>query len=357
MKREFLMLAHTFKGDEPVGGWYWSEKLDGCRAFWDGGVTRGRPCADVPFANTAKDARYIAAPRSTGLWSRYGKSIQAPDWWLNNLPPYPLDGELYMGRGQFQQLISTIKTIEPGAGWRGVRYKVFDSPPLRVIFANGEVDNANFKKTFTDVIAKLGAAVAATKPDWHFDGAYRWLLAQGDANDYYHIHEQHALPTRTSEAVALIKSELEAIARQQGEGIILRNPVSFWAPVRARTLLKVKAEQDAEAEVVGYVWGRETDRGSKLLGLMGALVLNFRGKRLELSGFTDAERAMCSREGADHGHDRAAAEGYLHPGEQVSKAIHNPMFPIGSRVTFKYRELTLDGIPKEARYWRQHGLA
>ena len=35
MKREFLMLAHPRK-DEPLGDWFWSEKLDGCRAFWDG---------------------------------------------------------------------------------------------------------------------------------------------------------------------------------------------------------------------------------------------------------------------------------------------------------------------------------
>ena len=28
-------------------------------------------------------------------------------------------------------------------------------------------------------------------------------------------------------------------------------------------------------------------------------------------------------------------------------------FKVGQTVTFKYRELTDDGIPKEARYWRR----
>jgi hypothetical protein len=73
-----------------------------------------------------------------------------------------------------------------------------------------------------------------------------------------------------------------------------------------------------------------------------------------LSGFTDAEREMSfhPRPGvqvitAD------AMEGELFPGREVSDYWYNPTFPIGSTVSFKYRELTRDGLPKEARYWRK----
>jgi ATP-dependent DNA ligase len=39
-KREFLMLAHKHEGQN-ILGWLYSEKLDGMRCFWDGGITRG----------------------------------------------------------------------------------------------------------------------------------------------------------------------------------------------------------------------------------------------------------------------------------------------------------------------------
>ena len=50
MRREFLQQAKTYKNQNPAG-WYVSEKLDGTRCFWDGGVTRGVPTESVPWAN------------------------------------------------------------------------------------------------------------------------------------------------------------------------------------------------------------------------------------------------------------------------------------------------------------------
>ncbi len=41
-RRELLQLAHTYKPDKhKIAGWYISEKLDGTRCFWDGGLTSG----------------------------------------------------------------------------------------------------------------------------------------------------------------------------------------------------------------------------------------------------------------------------------------------------------------------------
>ena len=42
--------------------------------------------------------------------------------------------------------------------------------------------------------------------------------------------------------------------------------------------------------MVGFTSGRETSKGSRLLGKIGALIVDYQGKRLELSGLTDAER-------------------------------------------------------------------
>jgi len=67
--REFLMLAQVYDPKKhAIGGWRVSEKKDGERCWWDGGITRGIPKSRVPWANTKKDARYRTAPIATGLW-------------------------------------------------------------------------------------------------------------------------------------------------------------------------------------------------------------------------------------------------------------------------------------------------
>jgi DNA ligase-1 len=350
-KRHMLMLAHTYVHGAPIGGWYASEKLDGMRAFWDGGITRGKPCSEIPFANTAKDARLVIKPKATGLWSRYGKVIHAPNWWLDSLPQIPLDGELYGGRNGFQGLMSTVKDHTPGAGWTRVEYRVFDAPPPHVVFSDGEINETNFKRKFVHLAAKLPKIEYPLPGVPQFRTVLKWLCGNPISNDVVKIHHQIELPFATTEAVKKLNVMLDTITSAGGEGVMLRSPTSIWVPQRTRTLLKCKALNDAEGVVTGYTFGRETDLGSKLLGLMGALVLDFRGKRFELSGFTDAERVLATL--GMNPVDSAFEYGCKHPGEAVPEIFYNPMFPRGSVVTFRYRELTDDLLPKEARYWRK----
>ena len=57
-------------------GWFCSEKLDGCRAYWDG----------------------------RQFWTRGGNVIEAPDRILRKMPAgIPVDGEIWAGRGGFQK--------------------------------------------------------------------------------------------------------------------------------------------------------------------------------------------------------------------------------------------------------------
>ena len=97
--------------------------------------------------------------------------------------------------------------------------------------------------------------------------------------------------------------------------------------------------------MVGFTSGRETNKGSRLLGKIGALIVDYQGKRLELSGLTDAEREFADPDGPRLGRRESRhRRPYWVEGKQFKK---------GQTVTFKYRELTDDGIPKEARYWRR----
>ena len=104
--KEFLQLSHTYRPDvHKVGGCFVSEKLDGTRCFWDGGISRGMKTTDVPWANVNDPKTGLpkkkVKPISTGIWSRYGNPIVAPDDFLDQLPPIMLDGELWAGRGNF----------------------------------------------------------------------------------------------------------------------------------------------------------------------------------------------------------------------------------------------------------------
>lgn len=84
---------------DPTHLWI-SEKLDGVRAFWDG----------------------------RQLWSRRGKVWNAPAWFLAQLPPdLPLDGELWIGRGQFEYTSGVCRSSRQD-DWERVQYMVFDTP-------------------------------------------------------------------------------------------------------------------------------------------------------------------------------------------------------------------------------------
>lgn len=347
-KREFLMLAHTFDpAKHNVVGWYASEKLDGQRCYWDGGITRGMLKSDVPWANTNKDSRYQTPPIATGLWSRYGNVIHAPDWWLNQLPLIPLDGELWLGRGEGtrQELSKIIKTLEPGPRWSDVRFKVFDSPAYGNMFTTGEIKNPNFTKMISEskIMEFLGNRNHIPL-HWRFEEILQFLETQLRDNPVATFHNQIKVCSNDH-----LYGMLEAVTENAGEGIIVKAPTALWWPERSHKMLKLKKLQDAEAKVLGYVSGRKTDLGSKLLGKMGALVVEFQGKAFELSGFTDEERKFDCYQS-----EVWAAQ---HPGLEVPEWIMCPAFPRGSIVTFRYRELTADGIPSEARYWRRRHVA
>lgn len=305
MRREFLQLAKIYDPKKHgIAGWFVSEKLDGQRAFWDGGITRGVPVSEVPWAGGGTTA--------TGLWSRYGRVILAPNWWLDCLPPVPLDGELYCGN--FQDLMSiTRRTVNVlDTEWLDVKYYVFDSPSWENILLKGEIKNR-----FHEVVIK-GELIY---PELHdisgsFKQIQKVLQSELVGNRVVVVHKQEQLPWGTNRAVAVMRSTLDRVVEAGGEGLILRHPHVLWYPKRVDGLLKVKPVLDGEATVIGYKPGK-----GKHEGRLGSLIVEAGGKCFHLSGFTDYQR--------EHAEE---------------------LFPIGSEVNYEYRELSNDGIPKEARF-------
>lgn len=80
-----LLLAERYRGDIDVAHYWVSEKLDGVRASWDG----------------------------KALQFRSGNPVPAPQWFVDALPRQPLDGELWLGRGSFDQLSAIVRRQTP----------------------------------------------------------------------------------------------------------------------------------------------------------------------------------------------------------------------------------------------------
>jgi len=373
-KPEFLMLSHKYESRRSVAGFYASEKLDGMRCYWDGGVSRGAPAKKVPWANCAKHDRFQNEVMATGLWTRYAQPIQAPSAWLDRLPKaVPLDGELWMGEGKFQDVMSVCKSIVPdNKRWENVKYFVFDLPSWKNIYSSRLVDNPQMCKE-----------IVASRCLLFLQEQSNCLLDQSEVNNLFHppvdfrdiqnplnrhftenqtvkLLKQVKLPNSEKAAVVELEIMLAEIESRGGEGIMLRRPVSIWKPERSWDLLKMKRRHDMEVTVVGYTWGRQTDKGSKLLGKMGAAICQMDdGKIFELSGFTDEERTLRCIPDRFEDHNEDGGVSLLESlsekcaGGKCQDFIEAVHFPRGTKITIRYRELTVTGLPKEAAYFRK----
>jgi len=200
-----------------------SEKLDGVRAVWDGQVLRFRS----------------------------GRPIAAPAWFVAPLPQQALDGELWMGRGQFDRLSGVVRQGVPNdEAWRAVNYLVFDAPKLGMPFAQRVLN-------LQSILAKPSVP---------------WLIPV----DQGVVNEARALHTLLLDTV-----------RQGGEGLMLHRADALWRAGRTDALFKFKPELDEEGLVVGHQAGQ-----GRLKGQTGALIVQMAsGQRFALgSGLSDAQR-------------------------------------------------------------------
>lgn len=359
-RREFLQLADKFNPEKhDPAGMYISEKLDGTRVFWDGGISRGLMTDAVPWASVTNPKTGLRKDKiktyATGLWSRYGNPIIAPDWWLNRLPAMFLDGELFAGRGNFQTLRSIVaKDVADEEEWREVQFAVFGTPSPDRVFQAGEIKNANFHCDINngriDEFMEWRKAAGFAEEFFHapcdltFADELSLLQASLPQDDTVYLHRHVLLPDTKSAALVQLNTFMDYVLSEGGEGIMLRDAKSIWTPKRVKTLLKYKPFTDDEGVITGFVSGRQTDKGSKLRGLIGAVVLDYHGKRLELSGFTDEERRFDTEESTAHA--------WNNPGVDMPPGTQGKQFKVGDTIEFRYRELSDDGIPKEARYSR-----
>lgn len=218
-----ILLANVYRAQVDVTQYLVSEKLDGVRALWDG----------------------------RSLRFRSGKPIHAPAWFLAGLPQQALDGELWMGRGSFEQLSGAVRKEIPVDGeWRQVRYMIFELPG-----ASG---------SFRERVEQIGRLVGQANVPW------LQQIEQFSVADH-----------------AGLRQQLAAVVAAGGEGLMLHRAGAVYETGRSDTLLKVKPWLDADAEVIGHRAGKGRHTGS-----MGALLLRTpEGKTFLLgTGFSDELR-------------------------------------------------------------------
>ena len=197
-----LLLAETEQGQADVRLYLVSEKLDGVRAFWDG----------------------------QRLLTRSGHAIAAPEWFVAGFPRQALDGELWIGRGEFERLSGVVRRqTADDAAWRDVRYLVFELPQAPGTFRQRA-------RALHELVSSAGVP---------------WLRAV----------EQIEIGSRQA-----LERKLDEVVLAGGEGLMLHRADAAYVTGRSDVLLKLKRWLDAEATVIGHQAGR-----GKYAGMLGAL--------------------------------------------------------------------------------------
>ncbi len=199
--KPLIMQAKVFRQSINVADYWVSEKLDGVRARWNG----------------------------DRLVSKNGNVFRAPKWFTEGFPKQPLDGELWSGRGEYQQLVSIVSRDAPHDGWRKVKFMVFDLPGNPHPFSE--------------------RVVAMRR------------IAEQRYSPFLEVIDQF----RVASHVELMRT-MDKIAAESGEGLMLHHKDALYHAGRSDWLRKLKPYHDAEAVVIGYRPGK-----GKFLGKMGAL--------------------------------------------------------------------------------------
>ena len=248
-----LLLAHVASDDIDPAPYLISEKLDGVRAYWDGKTLRFRS----------------------------GNIVDAPAWFVAKLPKQAVDGELWMGRGRFEELSGVVRTEQPDdPAWRQIKYMIFELPDAPGTFVQRY-------QNIRELVRRVN-----------------WPQLQ--AVEHFSLADHAGL-----------QRKLKQIVRDGGEGLMLHRADALYVTGRSKALLKLKPLLDIEAKVIGHIPGK-----GKFEGMLGSLEMETPdGKRFRIgTGFTDAARK-------------------------------NPP-AIGSIVTYKYRGLTKNGLPRFASFLR-----
>ncbi|OCL86288.1 DNA ligase [Arcobacter porcinus] len=199
--------------------WLMSEKLDGIRAYWNG----------------------------KELISKNQNKIYAPSWFTKDFPPFPLDGELWTKRDDFENIQSIVLSKNDDKGWENISYNIFEVPN----------QNGNFYERLS----------------------FLELYLKNNPNKYIKIIPQS--PIKNSKN---LNDFLNKLIEAKAEGVIIKNPNLDYFTGRDSNILKVKKFFDDEAEVIALNLRDDGTLKSLSVKLKNGTIFNLGG------GFSNKQR-------------------------------------------------------------------
>ena len=283
---KFMLAKEFMKGGKvDPKGWLISEKFDGYRACYD--------------------------HSKKGFFSRQNKPFNAPDWFIQAMPPRLVDGELWIGRNMFQEMGTVRKKVPVDEEWLNITFQVYDMP--------------DHPGTFQERLKELKRIVKLTKS--------RWNLRR---KDYEYPFNKLECPVVVAKQI-VVKDEshldkvYQEIIKAGGEGIMLKDPESSYEGKRSNYLLKYKPNFDEEAIIVGYKPGQ-----GKYTGMLGGFMCK---------PLINHDTYMSVDEDTDHAFTISGMDDEIR--EKYVKT-----HPIGTIISYEHSGKTDKGKPRFGRYTR-----
>jgi DNA polymerase/3'-5' exonuclease PolX len=290
LAKEYMKGMSSPKSDEnciPPVGWIVSEKYDGYRARWMG------------------ETNHVFLSRAQKEFSG------APDWYKLAMPEENLDGELWVGRENFQSMGVVRKKAPDPKEWIPVKYLVYDIPDL--------------DKPFSERLIILRKIVKENKAIW--DEVKKTLPEELQIECPLKMAPQTVI-----ESEEQMEEIYRTIIEKGGEGIMLKDPDSFYENKRSNYLLKYKPSFDEEAIIVDYKLGK-----GKYTGILGGFICK---PLLNMDTYHLIDKDE-QHEFSISGMDDEVRNEY--------KETH----PIGTVISYEHSGKTDSGKPRFARYMRK----
>jgi DNA ligase-1 len=215
-----LQKPKIYQGDENISLWYMSEKLDGIRGYWDG----------------------------KNLYTKNGKRLYPPKYFIKDMPSFPIDGELWTFRDDFENIQSIVMDKTPSKNWKQITYNIFEVPDTKGNFTTRVQKLKNYLKTNPSKIIKI--------------------IPQIVCKNKNHLNKY-----------------LNSIVKNKGEGLIIKDPNTNYHTGRSFHILKVKKYYDMEAVVIGINYRKNsTIMKSLKVQLKNKVIFNLGG------GFSNKQR-------------------------------------------------------------------
>jgi len=282
---EGMKIPKKIAENPPPIGWSMSEKLDGYRARYD--------------------------PLTQRFMSRQNKQFIAPEWFIDAMSDIALDGELFYGRDNFQDMGIVRKKIPIDEEWMNIRFCIFDAPEY----------HGTFKERYVYMVSEV-----AKIQD-------KWKLIRKALGDKFSqvkcpvvILKQYKVGS-----IEQMNGFYDDIIKRGGEGIMLKDPNSLYSGKRSDFMLKYKPTYDAEAIIIGF-----NDGTGKYSGMLGSFICRSLINNDTHHTIDDNDSHVFSISGMN---------------DEVRTSFQTT-HPIDTIISYEHSGQTKEGKPRFARYLR-----